>query len=41
MKNVQKRTILILSMVLFLSPLFAQPDSPHFLGILARYFFRT
>ena len=40
MKNIQRQTILILSVALCLSPFVAQPDSPHSLGILARYFFR-
>ena len=40
MKSIQQQTILILSMVLYLSPLIAQTDSSQSFGILARYFFR-
>lgn len=40
MNRIQQRTILVLSMVLYLSPFIALLDKPHSLGMFTRYFFR-
>lgn len=40
MNSVQRRTIIILSFMLYLTPFFAFMEKPQVLGVLARYFFR-